>query len=416
MEGLLMKRILLGIVSIPILIILLINIKSMSLKKKSVIEEGKESGISTIIDFVQPGETLEAIFKKYNFDKAILSDVVHAAEKLYNLSKLSVGNLYFFKVDRQNSIKTIYYEIDDESFLKITMTPHGFSAEKIDIKYNKRIGSLYIKIKDNLIFSMPSSHREYLKLALELSDIYAWDIDFSSDIRNGDSVKIIVEELWIGDIFKGYGNIIAAEFFNNGRVYRAYRFAHNGHVDYYDEKGKSLRKSLLRSPLRFRYISSYFTKRRFHPILRIYRPHLGVDYVAPEGTPVSAAGDGIVVFSGYKGQYGKMVRIKHTGGFETYYGHLSRIPKRIRRGVRVSQGDIIGYVGATGLATGPHLDYRIKFNGRFVNPLKVHLPRVRVIPKTLMAEFKKTVEDMDVRLASLTQPIIAYSGRDRDSG
>jgi murein DD-endopeptidase MepM/ murein hydrolase activator NlpD len=150
--------------------------------------------------------------------------------------------------------------------------------------------------------------------------------------------------------------------------------------------------------------------------LRIYRPHLGVDYVAPRGTPVSAAGDGIVVFSGYKGQYGKMVKIKHKGGFETYYGHLSRVPKRIKKGVKVSQGDIIGYVGATGLATGPHLDYRIKLNGRFVNPLKVQLPRVRSIPRSLMAEFRQIVDYMNIRFASLTQPVVAYTERDKKSG
>jgi murein DD-endopeptidase MepM/ murein hydrolase activator NlpD len=315
-------------------------------------------------------------------------------------------------VDERNNIQSMHYGIDSTSFLEVTRSLEGFRAEKVDIEYTKKVGSLFILIKDNLIQSMPNTHREYLKLALKLSDIYAWDIDFSSDIRDGDYVKMIVEELWAGGVFIGYGDILAAEFLNKGTIYKAYRFEYDGRVDYFDKNGKSLRKTLLRSPLRFKYISSYFSKRRFHPILRIYRPHLGVDYAAPVGTPVSAAGDGVVVFAGYKGQYGKMVRIRHRGGLETYYGHLSRIPKRIKKGIKVSQGDIIGYVGSTGLSTGPHLDYRIKLNGRFVNPLKVQLPRGKAIPASMRPEFSQLIKRMDTRLALLRQPFVASSAKE----
>ncbi|HDH50186.1 MAG TPA: M23 family metallopeptidase, partial [Nitrospirae bacterium] len=263
--------------------------------------------------------------------------------------------------------------------------------------------------------SMPGTHNEYLRLALELSDIYAWDIDFLTDIRNGDTVKIMVEELWSGEVFRGFGNILAAEFLNNGQMHYAFRFEHDGYADYYDDNGRSLRKTLLKSPLKFTHISSHFSRKRFHPILRIYRPHLGVDYAAPAGTPVSAAGGGTVLFAGYKGQNGKMVKIRHSGGFETYYGHLSRIPKRVRKGRKISQGDIIGYVGSTGLATGPHLDYRIRQNGKFVNPLKIRLPRGKAVPKSLMAEFKKVISDMETRLTSLTRPLVASTGKKKTS-
>jgi murein DD-endopeptidase MepM/ murein hydrolase activator NlpD len=325
-----------------------------------------------------------------------------------------VGNIYFLKLKGRH-VEGMHYEIDDSSFLKIKRTPNGFIAERVKIRYTKKIGTLYIKIKDNLIFSFPETSKEYLKLALKLSDIFAWDIDFSNDIRDNDYIKIIVEELWLGNVFKGYGEILSAEFFNNGRVYKAYRFEYDGFADYYNERGESLRKALLRSPLRFKYISSGFGRRRLHPVLRIYRPHLGVDYAAPVGTPVSAAGDGVVVFAGYKGQYGKMVHIRHNNRLETFYGHLSRIPKKIKRGVKVSQGEIIGYVGKTGLATGPHLDYRIKLNGRFVNPLKVRLPRGRSIPEHLRAEFNKLVEYMDMRMAELNQPFMVSSAKEKIS-
>ena len=411
-----MKRILFGIASISvILIIFFMSVRGMDSAKEMLIEKEKRESIYTIVGIVRPKETMEAIFVKQGLSKKELFEIFQSAKKTYDLSKISVGNIYSFEVDEKNSIQNMQYGIDEESFLKVIRTPEGFSAEKVVIEYRKSIGSFFIEIEDNLIFSMPSSHKEYNRLALELSDIYAWDIDFTSDIRNGDSVKIIVEELWIGEVFKGYGNILAAEFSNSRTVYKAYRFEHDGYVGYYDSKGKSLRKTLLRSPLKFKYISSHFSRGRFHPVLRIYRPHLGVDYAARSGTPVSSAGDGKVLYSGYKGQYGKMVRIKHSGGFETYYGHLSRIPKKIRKGAKVSQGDIIGYVGATGVATGPHLDYRIKINGRFVNPLKVRLPRSRSISTSVMSKFRKTADYMEVRLALLTQPIFAFKEKDKKS-
>ena len=410
-----MKRILLGIAAIPVVIVFLISIRGMYTAEKTPVQKENQESLYTIVGIVQPKETMEVIFVKHGLSKGELFEIFQSAKKSYDLSKISVGNIYSFEVDEKNGVQHMQYEIDEKSFLKIIRTPEGFNAEKVVIKYRKSIGSLFIDIEDNLIFSMPSSHKEYHRLALELSDIYAWDIDFMSDIRNGDSVKIIVEELWIGEMFKGYGNILAAEFSNNGTVYEAYRFEYDGYVGYYDSKGKSLRKTLLRSPLKFKYISSHFSRRRFHPVLRIYRPHLGVDYATPSGTPVSSAGDGKVLYSGYKGQYGKMVRIKHSGGFETYYGHLSRIPKKIRKGAKVSQGDIIGYVGATGVATGPHLDYRVKLNGRFVNPLKVRLPRSRSISKSVMSEFRKTADYMEVRLGLLTQPIFAFKEKDKKS-
>jgi murein DD-endopeptidase MepM/ murein hydrolase activator NlpD len=306
------------------------------------------------------------------------------------------------------------YGIDDMSFLNVVRHSDGYSAEKVTLPVKRRTGSFYFQIKDNLISSMPGNHREYNRLALALSDIYAWDIDFSNDIRNGDSVKLIVEELWVGEAFRGFGEILSAEFINNGKSHYAFRFDYDGYTDYFDENGKSLKKALLRSPLKFKYISSGFSKRRYHPVLRKYRPHLGVDYAAPTGTPVSAAGSGTVMFAGYKGQNGRMIRIKHPGGYETYYGHLSRIPKKVRKGVKVSQGDIVGYVGTTGLSTGPHLDYRIKSKGKFVNPLKVRLPRGKSIPGNMMARFRKVVNVYNAKLASIARPVIA-SKKDRKS-
>jgi murein DD-endopeptidase MepM/ murein hydrolase activator NlpD len=410
-----MKQILLSIVSIPVVIVILFSLKSRSPEERvSAKEEDKHF---TIAGIVQAKETMETIFSKHNLDKAQLNEIYNKSKGTYNLSKITVGSVYAFELDGyESTIQRMQYGIDDHSFLHVMRRPDGFSAEKVTLPVNKRSGIFHINIENNLISSMPGTHKEYLELALELSDIYAWDIDFSNDIRKGDTVKIIVEEQWVGAVFRGYGNILAAEFINNGKSHLAYRFEHDGYVDYFDDKGRSLKKTLLRSPLKFKYVSSRFNRRRFHPLLRIYRPHLGVDYAAPTGTPVSAAGSGTIMFAGRKGQNGRMVKIKHPGGYVTYYGHLSRIPRKILKGSKVSQGDIIGYVGSTGLSTGPHLDYRIKHNGRFVNPLNIRLPRGRSISKNVMAEFRRVVDAFNTKLASITGPVVASKEKKKTSG
>ncbi len=407
-----MKRALILPLIIPAVIILLLNFRSNDIQKETEAADSLHTvdSLHTFADIIQPGDTMEQIFNKHGLHMTELSQIVLGSRAQYNLSRLSIGNTYIFQVDNNQSIQNMQYIIDDLSYLDVQRLSEGFLIEKKEVSYERRIGSLNISIKNNLVSSMPGTHSEYSRIALKLSDIYAWDIDFLSDIRNGDSVKIILEELWAGNAFKGYRDIIAAEIINNGKSHKAYRFENEEFSGYYDAEGKSLRKTLLRSPLKFSRISSYFSKSRLHPILRIYRPHLGVDYSAPAGTPVSAAGDGKVVFAGHKGQYGKMVRIKHRGGFETFYGHLSRIPGKMKRGREVSQGDIIGYVGKTGLATGPHLDYRIKQNGIFVNPLKVELPHGKSIPETMIADFKKLTHSVNIMLSSLPRPVLALSG------
>jgi len=411
-----MKHFLLSVVTIPILIILVFNLKAPS----PGMHEGavrEKSSRYTITDAVQPSESLDAIFNKYDLDKLDLSGIYNSSKEIVDLSNLSIGDTYNLVLDKKdNRIVKMQYEIDDSSFLNVVRNPEGFTAEKVSLAVDRRIGSVCIRIEDSLMSSMPSSHSEYARLAMKLSDIYAWDIDFSSDIRNGDTVKLIVEELWVGEAFKGFGEILAAEVVNNGSTHAAYRFEHDGRADYFDSSGQSLRKALLKSPLKFKYISSRFSKRRRHPKLRIYRPHLGVDYVASTGTPVSAAGSGTVVFAGYKGQNGRMVKIKHNNGYETYYGHLSRIPKKIRKWAKVSQGDIIGYVGSSGLSTGPHLDYRIKYKGQFVDPLKLKLPQGGSVSNELMAHFSKVLDMYDSLFASLTAPVIASSPEKKVSG
>jgi len=227
-------------------------------------------------------------------------------------------------------------------------------------------------------------------LAIELSEIYAWTIDFFGLYPN-DSYKIIYEKMYADTQFVGIGNIIATSFNHLNTDHSAFYFEKDSVGDYFDEEGGSLRRAFLKAPLRFSRISSRFSYNRKHPILKIRRPHLGIDYVAAIGTPVHAVGDGIVISAGRKGQAGRTVTIKHNGTYSTQYLHLSRYGTGIRSGVRVMQGQIIGYVGSSGLSTGPHLDFRFYRNGKAIDPLKVKSPPVSPVNHDNMEQFLESM-------------------------
>ena len=222
----------------------------------------------------------------------------------------------------------------------------------------------------------------------KFADIFAWDINFFVDPQKGDSFEIIFEKKIAEGRFVGYGDIFFAQYVNAGHAFNAIGMRdEKGIRRYYDLEGKSLQKQFLKAPLRFSHISSGYSLHRLHPVLGIVRPHLGVDYAAPAGTPVYAAADGVISSAGFMGGFGNLVRVRHGGSYETYYGHLHAIARGIRSGARVSQGDLLGTVGATGIATGPHLDYRMSISQCFVNPLKVSLPREKGVSVQDMAQF-----------------------------
>ncbi|MBD3316236.1 MAG: peptidoglycan DD-metalloendopeptidase family protein [Chitinivibrionales bacterium] len=222
----------------------------------------------------------------------------------------------------------------------------------------------------------------------KIAMILAWDINFFIDPRKGDQFGIIFEKEYVQGRFDQYGDVLAVKYVNDGRTHWAIGLADKeGRLDYYNLEGRSVQKQFLKAPLRFSRISSGYTHRRRHPILGIVRPHLGIDYAAPRGTPVYAAADGKITFVGTRGGYGKHIRIAHGDAFETYYGHLHGIARGISRDTQVRQGELIGTVGATGLATGPHLDYRMRRHGRFVNPLAVRLPSKEAVPPEAMDQF-----------------------------
>lgn len=368
-----------------------------------------EGDIREISDVIKKGETLFDIFKRYNLEIAELFELRVASADIHRLRNLYPGRPYRILLDDNDRINSFIYWIDDDNILNITRTEAGFNAEKVAVDYEKRIIHIGGEVNDNLISSM-GEVREGLTLALNISDIFAWDIDFTSDLRNGDTFKVVVEGLYLDGEFKKYGDILSLEFINNGNTYQAYRFENEGKADYYNSDGRTLRRTFLKAPLSFRRISSNFSKGRFHPILKRYRPHHGLDYAAPTGTPVSAVGSGTIIFSGIKGQYGKLVIIKHPNGYKSYYGHLSRIDRNIKKGAKVDQGQLIGLVGATGLATGPHLHYELRIKDKAVNPLTVNLPRGKSIPAKGMTEFRQFKKEMDSRMTSINPLKVVDAG------
>ena len=365
---------------------------------------------------VLKGETLSDIFRKYEIEADALFRIREASAHLHRLRNLHPGRSYRILLDDRKAVRSFTYWIDDDTVLNVQHADVGFRAEKTVVQYDKRIECLGGAIRGNLVSSM-GNEKGSATLALRLSDIFAWDIDFTSDIRNGDRFRIAVEGLYRGGEFKKYGDIVAAEFVNNGRNFRAYRYEVNGRADFYDEEGRALRKAFLRAPLNFRRISSLFSKRRKHPLLKIHRPHHGVDYVAPAGTPVSTVGDGKVFFAGRKGQYGRLVIVQHRNGYRTYYGHLSGIAKGIRAGTQVEQGQLIGYVGASGLATGPHLHYEMRISDKPLNPLSVKVAQEESVPRIRMADFVQCRNAADTQFTSgrFTSPVPAGGGASPDS-
>lgn len=359
-----------------------------------------------IVDTVRKGETVAAIFEKHHLDIGELFRMRQASAGVHRLRDISVGRPYTIALGPDNNVLSLAYHINDEEILRIVRSETGYRADKVAIEYERRIGALGGIVRSNIVSALPGGGQSAL-LAITLSDIFSWDVDFNTDFQKGDTFRVLVEERWLDGEFRKYGDILAAELSVDGHVYRAYRFDTGNRPDYFDDDGKSLRKAFLKAPLSYRRISSGFTKRRMHPILRIARPHLGVDYAAPAGTPVSTVGDGTVIFAGRKGPNGNLVIVRHPNGYTTSYGHLARIKKGIRRRAEVRQGDVIGTVGSTGLSTGPHLDYRIRRNGTFLNPLAVNLPRGGAIPADRMADFRGMAEEFARSLSAISPSAFA---------
>ena len=322
-------------------------------------------------------------------DYSKIEKATRSSAEVFNIRKIKAGNhcrLYYTK-DSSNTLTYFVYKHSATEYLKIHLgeNPTSVKGEKKIVNVKKEC---FGTISSSLWGTMIENNIDPM-MSIRLSEIYAWTVDFFG-LEAGDQFKVIYDEQFVDSISIGIGEIYAAIFTHRGEELVAFEFEQNGVKSFYDEKGKSLRRQFLKAPLRFSRISSGFSKSRMHPILKIRRPHSGIDYAAPKGTPINTIGDGTIIKKGYTKSAGYYIKVRHNSVYTSGYNHLSRYPKGIKVGQRVSQGDVIGYVGSTGYATGPHLDFRVWKNGRAVNPLKIKAPPVEPIHSENISAFKNT--------------------------
>ena len=358
------------------------------------VELAKAEGARLRAEWVLPtakkmpsGENFAGILAQFGLSAAEAADATAAAQRAFNLRQVRAGNTVTVGRSVEGSLREIDYKIDAERVLHIVPQTPGFAAEVREIPVLSEVAIVSGKLEDSL-FNAVEETGESAEVAMRLAQIFGYDLDFYTDPRRGDTFRVVLEKRkYANGETVGYGRILAAEYINDGRKYQALLFHDpEGRPAYYTADGKSLQKAFLRSPLKFGApVTSHFSKARFHPILKTYRPHLGTDYGAPVGTPVQTIGSGRVVFAGRKGGDGNMVQIVHSNGYETMYLHLSRM--FVHPGERVEIGKTIGLVGMTGLATGPHLDFRIMQKGQFKNFERLGLPPSDPVSKKNLPEF-----------------------------
>lgn len=336
---------------------------------------------------VQTGDSLSIIFKRAGLNDRDIYELFGDSKDAKDLRSIKPGQKVAFLVDN-NQLQELNYIISELDSLKFQRTKKGFISQqtslKPDVKYAFRQASI-----DSSLFMAGKRAGLPNALTMELANIFGWDIDFALDIQKGDNFKVMYEEQFLSGKRIGTGKIMAAEFTNAGKTFRAVRYVDKDGVGrYYTPDGRGMHKAFLRTPIEFARISSHFSLNRKHPVLHIIRAHKGTDYAAARGTPIRATGDGKVAFAGVKSGYGNVIILEHGQGYQTLYGHMNNFAKGMRSGARVSQGDVIGYVGMTGLASGPHLHYEFHINGQVRNPVTVPLPKAMGVDKSELAKFE----------------------------
>jgi murein DD-endopeptidase MepM/ murein hydrolase activator NlpD len=343
---------------------------------------------------------LADLLKKRGFTDREIHDLREAVKPVYDLGRIRAGQELRLASLPDGPWRRLEYDVDETRYLVVRNEEGGVRAEIEYVPIEFRPAVVTGVIEDSLIAALNRAG-EQDSLAIDLVErCFGWDIDFNTDLRKGDSFRVFVEKRFLDGRFAGYRDILAAEFINEGRVYRAFRFTYPDTKvsDYFDETGGSRRKDFLRSPIKFARVTSRFSSSRLHPIYKIYRPHYGVDYAAPVGTPVQATADGEVTYAGREAGSGNVVKMRHKNAYATAYLHLSRFGPGVRKGALLKGGDIIGYVGSTGDSTGPHLDYRIYYHGGPVNPLGHKFKPADPLRKEFLEDYRKDVQRLGVAL------------------
>ncbi|MCZ8132771.1 MAG: M23 family metallopeptidase [Steroidobacteraceae bacterium] len=358
---------------------------------------------SVVEAVIRPGDTLDAVFRRLQLSVEDLAVVRSLPGVRQSLDILRPGDVVTL-THLNGELTSLKRRVSETETLNVQRDAGGqFAVQIVENELDVRVVPLHGTITSSL-FRTVNDVGASDSVALQLAEVFRYDIDFAQELQPGDSFTLVLEKVWRDGEFLRDGDILAAEFVNAGRAYRAVRYtAPDGKTEYYTPEGKSLRKAFLRAPLQFSRISSGFGM-RWHPVLNRMRAHKGVDYAAPIGTPIRAAGDGRVSFRGVKGGYGNTIVLQHSNGVETLYAHLHRFPKGVVVGKRVKQGDLIGYVGMSGLATGPHLHYEYRVNGVHRNPASIKtLPAEPISPK-LRADFEAKTRPLLAQLQQATPP------------
>jgi murein DD-endopeptidase MepM/ murein hydrolase activator NlpD len=363
---------------------------------------------------VQPGQTLSEIFQGQGLNASDLAEVMASSKDTGALKTLHPGDQLAFLIDPAGHLQGFRFNPDSSNLVTLTAKPGGgMKVQTVALPVERRVHFAHGVVEGSL-FAAGEKAGLSETMVLKLADVFKYDIDFIKDLKRGDRFTVVYDDIYRNGKYSGAGSIIAAEFYNNGHRYTAYRFKQSdGALAYYSQDGRPLRKALLRTPVSFTRVSSRFGIRK-DPVLGFTRLHAGIDYAAPTGTPIHAAGDGVIVRRGWVHGFGNFIAIKNTPKYTTEYGHMSRFAPGLHVGSHVTQGEVIGYVGQTGFATGPHLHYQVMVNGRPENPLTVTMPKPQPLSGKLMAEFKAQSAPMIARIQmidSATQRLARVDGR-----
>jgi murein DD-endopeptidase MepM/ murein hydrolase activator NlpD len=371
---------------------------------------GNEEALASEWDSVpvKSGQSLDTIFRQQGFEVALLHRILNLNEDCKGLTKIRPGDVFDFKRDENGGLLEMRYPVGEDRYLLVRQVNGELYADSVPRQMYTEVIEAQGVITSSLFMAGKDAGLTDAK-TMDLANIFGWDIDFVQDIRAGDRFFLVYEKIYRDGEFLRDGQILGATFINQGERFQAIWFDNGDVAEYYAPDGRNMKKAFLRAPLNFSYISSQFNPKRMHPVLKRIRPHNGIDYYAPPGTPVYAAGAGVVTRAGYSAANGNHVFIKHANGIETKYLHFSK--KAVNQGQKVKQGQTIGYVGSTGLATGPHLHYEFVLNGVHRNPRTVPLPKVEALQGDMLLSFKHKAAPMLTQLSRLESASL-YASRD----
>ena len=358
---------------------------------------------------VAKGESLARIFSAQGLEPGLLHRIVNSDATGKKLAQIRPGQRFRFSFDDQGELQKLELHRNRVESIHVAIADDAITFDEISKDVEKRVASAAGIIESSLFVDAQKAGMSDSQI-MNLAEVFGWDIDFALEIRAGDHFRVLYEEHYLDGEKLRDGPILAAEFTNRGTTFSAVRYEDkHGEIGYYNAEGESKRRAFIRSPIKFARVSSRYNPRRWHPVLKRWRSHKGVDYAAPKGTAIRATGDGRVIFRGRKNGYGKTVIVEHAGKYTTLYAHMSGYSKRSAKGKRVKQGQVIGYVGKTGLATGPHLHYEFRVNGKHRDPLRVKLPKSLSLAKSELARFRKTTAPLLAQLEAVPSETMVAS-------